>query len=47
VVLSIKPQVFENIANEIKDHIRDSQLIISIMAGVDVETLQRNLLHKK
>ncbi|MGB9832010.1 MAG: pyrroline-5-carboxylate reductase [Caldisericum exile] len=47
VVLSVKPQIFESVANEVKDYIRDTQLIISIMAGIDVETLQRNLLHKK
>lgn len=47
LVLSVKPQVFENVAQEIKDYIKDSQLLISIMAGIDVETLQRSLLHKK
>ncbi len=47
IVLSIKPQVFETVANEIKDEIKDGQLVISIMAGVDIETLQKNLLHKK
>lgn len=47
VVLSVKPQIFEAISNEIKDFVRDDQLIISIMAGIDVETLQKNLLHKK
>jgi pyrroline-5-carboxylate reductase len=47
IVLSVKPQIFENVANEIKDYIRDNQLVISIMAGIDVETLQKNLLHKK
>lgn len=47
IVLSVKPQVFESVANEIKDYIRDNQLIVSIMAGIDIETLQKGLLHKK
>ncbi|MBP8612830.1 MAG: pyrroline-5-carboxylate reductase [Candidatus Atribacteria bacterium] len=47
VVFSIKPQVFESVANEVKDYIKDSQLVMSIMAGIDIETLQKNLLHKK
>lgn len=47
IILSIKPQVFPAIAKEIKDSINDNQMIVSIMAGVDIETLQRELLHKK
>jgi pyrroline-5-carboxylate reductase len=47
IILSIKPQVFQAIAKEIKDSINDNQMIVSIMAGVDIETLQRELLHKK
>jgi len=47
VILSIKPQVFPTIAEEIKDTLSDNQIIISIMAGVDIETLQKELLHKK
>ncbi len=47
IILSIKPQVFPAVAEEIKDSINDNQIIVSIMAGVDIETLQRELLHKK
>ncbi|NCO27652.1 MAG: pyrroline-5-carboxylate reductase [Caldiserica bacterium CG02_land_8_20_14_3_00_36_38] len=47
IILSIKPQVFPSVAEEIKDSINDNQMIVSIMAGVDIETLQRELLHKK
>ena len=41
--------IFETIFSpeEIKDSINDNQMIVSIMAGVDIETLQRELLHKK
>jgi len=47
VILSIKPQVFPAVAEEIKETLSDSQIVVSIMAGVDIETLQRELLHKK
>jgi pyrroline-5-carboxylate reductase len=47
IILSIKPQVFPAVAEEIKDSINDNQMIVSIMARVDIETLQRELLHKK
>ena len=47
VILSIKPQVFPAVAEEIKEMLSDSQIVVSIMAGVDIETLQRELLHKK
>jgi pyrroline-5-carboxylate reductase len=47
VILSIKPQVFPAVAEEIKETLSDSQIVVSIMAGVDIETLQRGLLHKK
>jgi len=47
VVLSIKPQVFQKVTEEIKDYLNDSQVVFSIMAGIDIETLQKGLLHKK
>ena len=47
VVLSIKPQVFPKVAGEIKDALRENQIILSIMAGVDIKSLQTELLHKK
>ncbi len=47
VVLSIKPQVFPKVSEEIRDEIREGQVVLSIMAGVDIESLQKELLHKK
>ncbi len=47
VVLSIKPQVFPKVSTEIRDSIKDHQIVLSIMAGVDIESLQKELLHKK
>ncbi len=47
IVLSIKPQVFPKIAQEIKDALNDNQIVLSIMAGVSIESLQGELMHKK
>jgi len=47
VVLSIKPQVFPKVASEIKDSLKENQIVLSIMAGVDIKSLQTELLHKK
>jgi pyrroline-5-carboxylate reductase len=47
VVLSIKPQVFPEVAEEIRDALKDQQIVLSIMAGVDIDSLQKELLHKK
>jgi pyrroline-5-carboxylate reductase len=47
IILSIKPQVFPIVAEEIKNAISEKQIIISIMAGVDIETMKKTLSHKK
>ena len=46
VLLAIKPQIFPNIAKEIKLSLKPSQTIISIMAGISIENLTGNLNHK-
>jgi len=47
VVISTKPQAFGEVASEIREYLKETQIILSIMAGVDIETLQTALLHKK
>lgn len=47
VVLSIKPQIFSTVSNELKEVLEDRQVVLSIMAGVSIETIQKGLLHKK
>ena len=46
VLLAIKPQIFPNIAKEIKLSLKSDQTIISIMAGISIENLTDNLNHK-
>lgn len=43
VVLSVKPQVFSEVARELRKSVKNEGLIISIMAGVDSETIQKTL----
>ncbi len=47
IVLSVKPQKFHEVAEEIKDYLNNSQVILSIMAGIDIETIQKGLSHMK
>ncbi len=43
VILAVKPQSFEEVATTLKTYIKPSQIIISIMAGVTVDTISTNL----
>jgi pyrroline-5-carboxylate reductase len=45
VIFAVKPQEFEGIARQIKDRFAAAQTIVSIMAGVPVEKIQRALGH--
>ncbi len=42
IILAIKPQMAQTVVNEIKDQIKD-KLVISIMAGITIETIQQTL----
>src|SRR5258706_12342846 len=42
VILAIKPQIAKAVLEEIKDAVKD-QLIISIMAGITIDTIQQTL----
>ncbi len=41
IVLCVKPQTISEILREIKDDVRDDQLIISILAGITTETINK------
>jgi len=43
IVLAVKPQAFKDLAIEIKDYISDEQVVLSIMAGVSITTIQQAL----
>jgi pyrroline-5-carboxylate reductase len=45
VLLCIKPQVLPEVLSELKDLIPKNSLLISIVAGASIETLQRGLNH--
>ena len=43
VVLAVKPQAFNDLANQIKGFINNEQVILSIMAGVAIPSIQKAL----
>lgn len=43
IVLSVKPQVFDNISEDIKKSLDGTELIVSIMAGKSLDYLQNEL----
>ncbi|HZP27246.1 MAG TPA: pyrroline-5-carboxylate reductase [Dehalococcoidia bacterium] len=43
VVLAVKPQEFAATAAELATHLTDDQAVMSIMAGVNIDTLSRSL----
>ena len=43
VVLAVKPQDFSVLAESIKPHLKESQLILSVMAGIRLSTLMEQL----
>jgi pyrroline-5-carboxylate reductase len=43
IILSVKPQDFKAVAQQIKPFLKESQLILSVMAGVTLETISKEL----
>lgn len=43
VVIAVKPQVYPSVADTIASHYREGQILISIMAGISLETLGEKL----
>ncbi|WNM20176.1 pyrroline-5-carboxylate reductase [Flavobacterium capsici] len=43
VILSVKPQDFSTVAKQIKPFLKESQLILSVMAGVTIDTISNEL----
>lgn len=43
IFLCIKPQVFDEIKNDLKKHINKDQMIVSIMAGKSIDYLEESL----
>lgn len=47
IVLAVKPQDFEGLAHDLVHELHPDQLVISIMAGVRLETLRTKLQHER
>ena len=43
ILLSIKPQTFKQLSIDLADHLTDSHLIISVMAGINLKNIYSNL----
>jgi pyrroline-5-carboxylate reductase len=47
ILIACKPQQFEKLSSELKDKIKKSTVVISILAGISSKTLQEKLGHEK
>jgi pyrroline-5-carboxylate reductase len=41
IILSVKPNKYENVINEIKDYIKPNALVVSIAAGISIDFIER------
>lgn len=42
VILAIKPQGVKQLAGQIKDHLREDQMVVSLLAGTTIKSLKQN-----
>jgi pyrroline-5-carboxylate reductase len=47
IVLAVKPQNIPEVLSDLKGHIKPKQLVLSIAAGVKIDTIAEGLGHKK
>ncbi|WP_025762852.1 pyrroline-5-carboxylate reductase [Dyadobacter tibetensis] len=45
VILSVKPQDFHSVAPSLQEVMRSDQVVLSIMAGITIQTIQKALQH--
>lgn len=43
VVLAVKPVYLMGVLNEIKDHLTSDHLVLSIVAGVSIDTIKKEI----
>ena len=46
IILAVKPQDFSTIVDPLKAHLKSHHLVLSVMAGIRLETLQSSLGHE-
>lgn len=46
IILSVKPQDFLELAPEIATHIQEKTIVLSIMAGIEIDAIQQLLKHR-
>jgi pyrroline-5-carboxylate reductase len=47
VILAVNPQYFNTLAQAIKSFLKDTQIIFSVMAGITIATLEKQLTRTK
>ncbi|MCB0332513.1 MAG: NAD(P)-binding domain-containing protein, partial [Bdellovibrionales bacterium] len=48
IFLAVKPQIYQEVCVDLAQYLHENQMVVSIMAGVSLDTLQQSLLgHKK
>lgn len=46
IIISVKPQDFQQVAKNFKFQLKENQMVLSIMAGIKIEKIQKLLNHK-
>lgn len=46
VVLSVKPQIISHLAEDLRGRIQNEQMVLSIMAGIKIDTINMLLTHR-
>lgn len=47
IILAVKPQDFESLASKVKPFLKQNQILFSVMAGVTIATLEKQLMCSK
>lgn len=47
LILAVKPQIMASVLNEIRNNVAESQLVISLAAGISLNTIRQGLLHNQ
>lgn len=47
IILAVKPQDFESLASKVKPFVKQNQILFSVMAGVTIATLEKQLMCSK